>query len=152
MKPMSTVVLDACVAAKTFINESDSPEAVKLISACVKSKIQISAPDIFKYEISQIAVKKDCVLDDILHLFEDAIFKLIDMQDPNRFVWLQAEKICQHGHEKSGFPTMYDSVYHAMAIINDGVFITADKRHYEKAKSFGHIAMLDDWENVLDQL
>lgn len=120
---MSTVVLDACVAAKTFINEPDSPEAVKLISACVKSKIQISVPDIFKYEISQIAVKKDCVPDNILH-----------------------------GHEKSGFPTMYDSVYHAMAIINDGMFITADKRHYEKVKSFGHIAMLDDWENVLDQL
>lgn len=45
---------------------------------------------------------------------------------------------------------MYDSVYHAMAIINDGVFITSDKRHYEKTKSFGHITLLKDWESALE--
>ncbi len=90
------------------------------------------------------------MLDDILRLFEDAIFRLVDMRSPDRFIWLQAEQICKHGHKKSGFPTMYDSVYHAMAVINNGVFITSDKRHYEKAKSFGHIALLDDWEEALE--
>lgn len=146
---MTKIVLDACVVAKTFIDEPDSQEAVNLISACVKENIQITAPDIFKYEIAQIAVKKSVSLDKVLTLFEEAIFKLIDMQSPNRFIWLQGEHICQHGHEKSGFPTMYDSVYHAMAIINDGVFITSDKRHYEKTKSFGHIILLKDWESAL---
>lgn len=147
---MTKIVLDACVVAKTFIDEPDSQEAVNLIIACVKENIQITAPDIFKYEIAQIAIKKSVSLDKVLTLFEEAIFKLIDMQSPNRFIWLQGEHICQNGHEKSGFPTMYDSVYHAMAIINDGVFITSDKRHYEKTKSFGHIALLKDWESALE--
>ena len=149
---MTKIVLDACVAAKIFIDEPDSQEAINLISTCVKENIQIIAPDIFKYEIAQIAVKKSVSLDKVLTLFEEAIFKLIDMQSPNRFIWLQGEYICQNGHEKSGFPTMYDSVYHAMAIINDGVFITSDKRHYEKTKSFGHIALLKDWESALEDL
>ena len=148
---MTKIILDACVAAKTFIDEPDSQEAVNLIISCVKENIQITAPDIFKYEIAQIAVKKSVPLDKVLTLFEEAIFKLIDMQTPNRFIWLQGEYICRNGHEKSGFPTMYDSVYHAMAIINDGVFITSDKRHYEKTKSFGHIALLKDWESVLEE-
>ena len=28
---------------------------------------------------------------------------------------------------------MYNSVYHAMAIVENSIFITVDKRHYEKS-------------------
>lgn len=149
---MNNIVLDACVAAKTFIEEPDSADAVNLIRACVTNHIQITAPDIFKYEIAQISVKKSVSLDGVLKLFEGAIFKLIDMKKPDHFTWLQGEHICKTGHEKSGYPTMDDSIYHAMAILNDDMFITSDKRHYEKAKSFGHIALLKDWEEVVESL
>jgi predicted nucleic acid-binding protein len=71
------------------------------------------------------------------------------MQSPERLTWLNSEHICQNGHEKSGYPTMYDSIYHAMAILNEGIFITSDKRHYEKAKTFGYISLLKDWESAL---
>ncbi len=152
MKAMNTVVIDACIAAKTFAQEADSPEALELLRACVKNNIPMIAPDLMKYEIAQIALKKSFAMDKVIHLFEDAIFTLVEMHNPDRFTWLQAESICQKGHEKSGYPTMYDSIYHAMAIIKDGVFITADRRHYEKAKSFGHIAMLNDWEKTLDAM
>ena len=57
-------------------------------------------------------------------------------------------KIASTGHEKSGFPSIYDSIYHALAIHEKAVFLTADKRHYEKSKSFGHICLLKDWENL----
>jgi predicted nucleic acid-binding protein len=43
---------------------------------------------------------------------------------------------------------MYDSIYHALAIVEDGVFVTADNRHFEKVKNFGHIALLKDWETI----
>ena len=51
-------------------------------------------------------------------------------------------------HEKSGFPTIYDSIYHALAIQLDAVFLTADKKHYAKAKEYGHIKLLSEWETI----
>lgn len=149
---MKNIVLDACVAAKTFIDEPDSQDAINLIKACVQNNISITAPNIFSYEIAQIAVKKSISLEQVLTLFETALFKLTDLQIPNKSIWLQAEYICRCGHKKSGFPTMYDSIYHAMAIINDGVLITSDKRHYEKTRSFGHIALLKQWESTLHRM
>jgi N-acetylneuraminic acid mutarotase len=85
----------------------------------------------------------------VTSLFDESVLRLINLESPDRFTWLQAEKICQSGHEKSGFPSMYDSIYHAMAIVRGGTFFTADKRHYAKSKKFGHIALLEDWEEAL---
>ena len=33
-----------------------------------------------------------------------------------------------------------------MAIERNGVFVTADKRHFAKAKQFGNVVMLADWK------
>ncbi|MCP4403694.1 MAG: type II toxin-antitoxin system VapC family toxin [bacterium] len=48
----------------------------------------------------------------------------------------------KQGHEKSGFPTFSDSMYQAIAIREDALFITADKRHYEKTNHLGNIELL----------
>ncbi|PID63345.1 MAG: hypothetical protein CR974_02035 [Gammaproteobacteria bacterium] len=32
-----------------------------------------------------------------------------------------------------------------MAVEYDGIFVTADRRHYEKVKQFGYIALLSDY-------
>jgi predicted nucleic acid-binding protein len=53
-------------------------------------------------------------------------------------------KITQMGHDKSGFPSFYDSVYHAIAIENNCDFITADKVHFDKVKQLGNIKFLGD--------
>ena len=52
--------------------------------------------------------------------------------------------ICNHGNAKSGFPTFYDASYHALAILNNCNFITADRRHYQKTKALGHVRLLAD--------
>ena len=57
-------------------------------------------------------------------------------------------KITEDGNQKSGFPSIYDSTYHAMAIAYDGIFITADKRHAAKAMQYAHIAVLHNWKTV----
>lgn len=145
---MKTLIVDANVIAKMFVEEDDSQQAIDFLRGCVAKNIQVQAPELVKYEIAQIALKKKYNIDDVMGLFEDNIETLVEICAPDRQVWKEAEKICQHGHVKSGYPSMYDSVYHAMAIIKDGTFITADKRHYEKAKSFGHISLLKDWESI----
>ena len=146
---MNIVVIDANVIAKTFIAEPDSEQAMACLQACVAKKISMIAPDILKYEIMQIAIRKQCSLEAVISLFDEHISTLIELRQPNHSSWLEAEKISQYGHEKSGFPYIYDSIYHAMAIVEQGIFITADKCHYEKSKNFEHIVLLENWHEVL---
>jgi len=145
---MKTVVVDANVVAKTFAREADAPQAISFLRVCVAEKVNIIAPDLFRYEIAQIAIRKKHALENVADLLEEHISVLVDLQPPKRSVWLQAEKICLDGHVKSGFPSLYDSIYHAMAIVEGGVFVTADRRHYEKSKKYGHIVMLQSWERL----
>lgn len=146
---MKNIILDSCVVAKTFAKEKDSNQATELIDECVAQHIKIIAPSIIEYELLQIAIKKNLPLTKVLELFEDIIFKIIDIKKVDSDVWLKAGEIANTGHAKSGHPSLYDSTYHAMAIKDGGLFITADKKHYEKTKDFGHIALLSGWEKAI---
>lgn len=41
--------------------------------------------------------------------------------------------------------TFYDASYHALALSRQGIFLTADKKYYEKAKKMGGIMLLKDY-------
>lgn len=148
---MFCVVVDANVVAKTFLNESDSQAALDLLAACLENGVPIIAPDLLKYEVAQTALRHKVPVEQVFRIFEAQISTLVDQQEPDLATWQKAEEIFSHGHVKSGYPSMYDSIYHAMAIVQEGVFITADKRHYEKVKSFGHIVLLEQWPVIFEE-
>ena len=50
------------------------------------------------------------------------------------------------GHTKSGYPSWFDSFYHAIAVEEGAIFITADKRHAVKTRQFEHACLLRDFE------
>lgn len=56
------------------------------------------------------------------------------------------------GHDKSGYPSIYDSIYQSLAMQVEGVFLTADKKHFAKTKQFKHICLLKDWETIFDHI
>ena len=145
---MFCVVVDANVVAKTFLSKPDTQAALDLFGVCLENEVPIIAPDLLKYEVAQTALRYKVPVEKIFHIFENHISTLVEERAPNLEVWQKAEEIFSHGHVKSGYPSMYDSICHALAIVEDGVFITADKRHFEKVKNFGHIALLEDWETV----
>ncbi len=146
---MRSIVVDANVVVKSFAQESDSKQAIEFFRACVEQDLDLIAPDLLRYEVLQIAIRKQYPVEVCLDLLENSISSLVEMLPPEQKVWVIAEKICQQGNKKSGFPSLYDSIYHAMAIAEDGLFITADHRHYVKADSYGHIALLRDWQSAL---
>lgn len=143
---MNGIIVDANVVAKTLIDEIDSAQALALLRTCVTTKIPLSAPELLKYELVQVGLKKQLDLQQLINLLENSIITLITLQAPSQIIWHKAGEIAQQGHVKSGYPSIYDSIYHAMAIVNNGLFVTADKRHYQKAQHFGHIALLADWQ------
>ncbi len=144
------IVLDANVFAKLFVEENDSDLAKALMYAVQYSAVPVLLPGLFAYEIIQIGRYHSLDTDKVLDLLETQFLSNWEMVEPTRAHWKTAQKISKKGHAKSGYPAMYDSVYHALAIEGNGAFITADKKHYEKAKSFGHIYLLEDWKAPLE--
>jgi RecB family endonuclease NucS len=47
--------------------------------------------------------------------------------------------------------TFYDAAYHALAIAQGGVMVTADRRYARKCAAAGHVADLADWQPPLSR-
>ncbi|NOZ11184.1 MAG: type II toxin-antitoxin system VapC family toxin [Gammaproteobacteria bacterium] len=147
---MSTkiIVPDANVFTKLLHPEHDSDEAKVFFKTCAKTNTRLVVPELFKYEIAEVTRHKEGPLAKTLDLFDAHIKAILTVSSPDRETWLLAEEIANEGHEKSGCPTIYDSIYHSLAIQLDGVFLTADKKHHAKAKDYGHIKLLKEWESI----
>lgn len=146
------IIPDSNVFIKLLIPEKDSKQAFQLCEAAVKNSVDFLVPELFRYEVIQVVYGKKCEIGKILELIEAYEESSLTCKNPTITEWKKSTEIIESGHPKSGSPSMYDSIYHALAIENDGVFITADRRHFEKSKSFGHIAMLSDWQKTIDQI
>ena len=103
-------------------------------------------PSLFLYEVLSIAAISCFPTQSAYDLISQYQRANLDIVEPDQQTMLKAIAICEQGHEKSGFPSFYDASYHALAIINACHFITADKRHIAKAKNFGHVTLLSDWQ------
>ena len=95
----------------------------------------------------QIALYYQHPLDDALGRLKQHCDFNLQLVELNNECWQTVEKMVRSGHPKSGFPSLYDSCYHALAIERDMTFITADKRHKAKTKTFGHILLLNEWKS-----
>jgi len=145
---MNKVVLDSCVFSKLFLQEPDHLEAVELITELSQRNIKVLVPSLFLYEVLSIAAASPFPMENthaLITQYQSANLEIVEL-DKNTI--LKAIDICAHGHKKSGFPSFYDASYHALAISNECQFITADKRHVAKAKSFGHVLLLSDWKGI----
>lgn len=142
------IVPDSNVFIKLFVNEQDSQEAKNFFITCAEMNLKLVVPELFKYEIAETT--RDCgqPLHRVFGTLDKMTQSILTISSPNQDTWNLAEEITQHGHPKSGFASMYDSIFHAIAIKSDGVFVTADHRHYAKTKDFGHITMFDEWESI----
>ena len=142
------MVLDSCVFSKIFLQEPDHSEAVELIIELSQRNVKVLVPSLFLYEVLSIAAASSFSIKDayvLIAQYQSANLKVVEL---DKKTILKAIEICAHGHEKSGFPSFYDASYHALAITKECHFITADKRHVAKAKTFGHVSLLNNWKCV----
>ena len=142
------VIPDSNVFMKLLYEEKDSYEAQVFFKTCAISKTQLIVPELFKYEITEVTRYFKTPLSETIDFFQKLEDSILTVVSPTKETWLLAEKIAQTGHIQSGYPSMYDSIYHAIAVDEKAVFLTCDKRHYRKSNSFGHIQLLENWENI----
>lgn len=139
---MNKVVLDANIYVKLFKKEADSQQAIDLISKLVREGVSIVAPSIVVNEtITTCEVNKQDI-NQVCGFFLTLINSNLRFAEVDSDLIKKTLDIIKQGHEKSDFPTFSDSMYQAIAIKVNALFITADKRHYEKTKHLGNIELL----------
>jgi predicted nucleic acid-binding protein len=142
---MNKVVLDANIYVKLFKKEADSQQAIDLINKLVIEGIAIVEPSIVINEtINTCEVNKQDITE-VCDFFRALIDSNIHFVEVDGSLIRQTLEITQQGHPKSGYPTFSDSMYQAVAIRENALFITADGRHYEKTKNWGNIGMLSQF-------
>ncbi|MBF0289297.1 MAG: type II toxin-antitoxin system VapC family toxin [SAR324 cluster bacterium] len=107
------------------------------------------APQLLYYEVIATAQYYKLPIDSVSQLLNQQIkynLPLIETTEKHRS---KAIEIVQMGHPPSGYPSIYDAIFHAIAVIENGIFVTADRKHFVKANTIGHITMLETWEKQL---
>lgn len=144
------VVLDACVFTKLFVIEPDREQAVQLLKTLGQQHYSIIVPSLFTYEVMAVTTYAKLDVQKILMVLQTYRQNNMHLIEPDLEMLQTATAMTDQGHPKSGYPSFYDAIYHAMALCLACPFITADKRHYEKTKQLGRIVLLQDWEQVLE--
>ena len=117
--------------------------ADRLLLLCVEQDTRILAPSLLLYEIIAVTQKRGKDINAVYgHIRAIANIKYLDLSQD--IVGLSLNIVEQTGQLNSGSPSFYDACYHAIALLNNCDFITADKKHYEKTKALGNIRLLQD--------
>ena len=144
-----TLILDANVVGKLFLNEDDRATARDFIAHLAQSRRQCFAPSILAFEVYGIAIHYGIEVSLPRQTLDRLTRSILTLIEPDGDLWARAYQIAQSGHPKSGFPSLADSLYHALAVDVGGTFVTADKRHLAKTKSIGHAVHLQDWRSAI---
>lgn len=139
-------VPDANVFFEYIYSRSLQKNARQLVEDAILDKIQLIVPSLLLDEITEVLCGNLDNLEEvqihIQYLETLAAEKVLHIVVPDTAVRMQAIAIARTGHAKSGYPELSDSLYHALAIMHDAVFVTNDRRHITKAEIFGHIMPL----------
>lgn len=145
-----TYVLDANIFLEYIYNRPLQDKAKHIVRDAILERIDILLPSLVLDEITEVLcgnVNEIDVVDSHLRYIErlakDRVLKIVV---PNTNVRMKAIEIARTGHKKSGYPEFTDCLYHSLAILNNAVFITNDKRHISKVKSFGCIKGLSEYK------
>lgn len=133
-------VIDASVLIKWFIIEvEDRQQALKIKENHVNKTIQLVMSSACLYETLNTLGRK--VPSMALLILSEILMLNIEEYRLTLENSYRALTIIQK------FPkvSFYDAFYHAIAIENNGVFVTADANYYQKTKSLKHIKLLKDY-------
>jgi len=138
---LKTIIPDASVLLKWVLppaNEHHVEQAIAIRDGLLGGKIRLLVPALWYYEVGNTLSRKypnyaDALLSSLINM---------DMESPPPDQATQTATV----QLVSRFQvTFYDAAYHALAIKQNGVFVTADEKYLQKVASVGHILHLKDW-------
>jgi len=138
---MQRYVIDSSVFNKLYLDEVDRDKAQQLFIKAASGEVTLFAPDLLYLEVVNTAQRCGVPIDGVVELLEAQRY-LMQLRAVTNDERKQALQIIASGHDKSGYPSIYDAIFHAMALCNRAVLVTADKRHYAKTQMLGSICLL----------
>jgi predicted nucleic acid-binding protein len=148
---MKRYIIDTSVTAKLFLdNEPHKDIAIEVFRLADKRNIELLAPSLILYELNNVLVKERATYEDVSAAL--AIFNKYIEQDKIKIISSdilllnKAAIIATTDTAGQGYISSYDATFHALALQENAVFLTADKSHYEKTKDrIGSVLLLESF-------
>ncbi|KHD06011.1 hypothetical protein PN36_21595 [Candidatus Thiomargarita nelsonii] len=110
----------------------------------------ILAPDLTCYELISVLTQADIPLSEVkehLLFFEELVENGVPTIVPYSFEILnKASEIASIDTKGQGYISSFDATFHALALLMNAVFITADESHYRKTNDLvGSIVLLENF-------
>ena len=138
------VVADASVCVKWFFPdlpaEQHSAQALQILKQVAGNEVTLIQPSHWLAEVIAVIAR---IKPEIAELAIDYLSAMeLDILQTPETLKTASRLSLQLSHH------LFDTLYHALAIEEGGVFITADEKYFNKAQSVGHIRLLADWVDV----
>lgn len=135
------LVVDASVAVKWFLpnpaREPDADRAAELLRAIGDGRVEILQPPHWLAEVAAVIAR-------LRPGIAAAAIELLDAMDlataADAGLYKRASRLAQQLDQH-----LFDTLYHALALENDALLVTADVRYLRKAGRLGKIVALEQW-------
>lgn len=139
------IVVDASVCVKWFFPDSSaeqhSEQALQLLKQVANNQITLIQPSHWLAEVVAIITR---IQPEIAELIIDYLTTMeLDILQTSETLKIASRLSVQLSHH------LFDTLYHALAIEMQAVFITADEKYFKKAQAFGHIQLLTHWTEAI---
>ncbi len=114
-----------------------------------QKEISLIAPELTWYELNSVLTKTQVPFEDIQrHLFvfqEQVRHEVIEIIPSSLELLNKAAKLAGMDTQGKGYISSFDATFHALALLKNALFVTADKAHYNKTKDLiGSVKLLED--------
>jgi predicted nucleic acid-binding protein len=140
--PTPLVVPDASVLLKWVLPSDEEPHADRALllrTAIVEETVRALVPGLWLYEVANTIARR---FPAVASGWLSALMKFGLEEVPPSNAWLLKALELTSRHDV----TFYDAAYHSLALIHDGIFVTADTRYANKVKESGSVVALNEWE------
>jgi predicted nucleic acid-binding protein len=133
------LILDTSVVAKVFLIETNRDEALSLFRAAINGGVSLLAPSLLLYELNNALIRngiKGSSYDQAI----GALMAWVDnhvlvIREASEGLMRQAEAIASIDTQGLGHISSFDATFHALAIAEDGIFVTNDWSHVAKTRN-----------------
>lgn len=140
---MKLYVIDASVAVKWFIRdaavETDVDQVIQLLASAQRDEIRFLQPLHWVSEVAAVFVRlaPRTVVPSVAALLALSFVNTANDVDHYQRAISLALKLDHH---------LFDTFYHAVALEEKAMLITADRKYYDKTKRMGCILMLEEFD------
>jgi len=135
------VVPDASVLLKWVLpgpEEADREAALQLRDQAARGEVTLKVPSLWLYEVGNTLARR--FPDEAATLLEVLVaFELEEGVTAEAWHHRAIDLVRDHQ------VTFYDAAYHALALLEDGIFVTADARYVRRVAAVGGVQLLHEY-------